>query len=104
MSQQRDDDARFIVVPRRASDRLRRLAVWVGWPLSLALLWGWMAWRAEPTLTALRAEHGELLRVHAATRGTPATFAVSTLMCADATIGYRPPGTYAPTADTGMCL
>lgn len=68
MSQQRDDDARFIVVPRRASDRLRRLAVWVGWPLSLALLWGWMAWRAEPALMALRAEHGELLRVHAETR------------------------------------
>lgn len=68
MSHQRDDDARFIVVPRRASDRLRRLAVGVGWPLSLALLWGWMAWRAEPALTALRAEHGDLLAVHAELR------------------------------------
>ena len=27
------------------------------------------------------------------TRRTPATFAVSTLMCADAIIGYLPPGT-----------
>jgi len=64
----RDNDARFIVVPRRASDRLRRWAIVVGWPLSLVLLWGWMAWRAEPALTALRAEHGELLAVHAETR------------------------------------
>ena len=68
MSHQRDDDARFIVVPRRASDRLRRLAVLVGWPLSLVLLWGWMEWRAEPALTALRAEHGELLKLHAEVR------------------------------------
>ena len=29
----------------------------------------------------------------ATTRGTPAAFAVTTLMCAEATIGYRPPGT-----------
>lgn len=68
MSPQRDDDSRFIVVPRRASDRLRRWAVWIGWPLSLLLVWAWMAWRAEPALTALRAEHGELLKVHAEAR------------------------------------
>ena len=29
----------------------------------------------------------------AITRFTPATFAVSTLICAEATIGYLPPGT-----------
>jgi hypothetical protein len=40
--------------------------------------------------------------VHAATRSTPATFAVTIVMCADATSGYRPPGMYAPAADTGM--
>lgn len=68
MSAQRDDDSRFIVVPRRASDRVRRWAVRLGWPLSLLALWGWMAWRAEPALTALRAEHGELLTVHAELR------------------------------------
>ncbi len=68
MSAQRDDDSRFIVVPRRASDRLRRFAVLVGWPLSLLALWAWMAWRAEPQLTALRAEHGELLKTHAEAR------------------------------------
>lgn len=60
------EDARFIVVPRRASDRLRRLAVRVGWPLSLLALWALMAWRAEPALTALRAEHAELRQAHAA--------------------------------------
>lgn len=68
MNAPRDDDARFIVVPRRASDRLRRWAIVAGWPLSLVLLWGWMAWRAEPALTALRAEHGELLAAYAETR------------------------------------
>lgn len=68
MSTQRDDDSRFIVVPRRASDRLRRWVVRIGWPLSLLALWGWMAWRAEPALTALRVEHGELLKVHAEAR------------------------------------
>lgn len=68
MSAQRDDDSRFIVVPRRASDRVRRWAVRLGWPLSLLALWGWMAWRAEPALTALRDEHGELLTVHAELR------------------------------------
>jgi hypothetical protein len=68
MSLPRTDDTRFIVVPRRASDRLRRIAVWVGWPLSLGALWAWMAWQAEPALTALRAEHGELLKVHAEAR------------------------------------
>ena len=40
---------------------------------------------------------GLLRRVHggavAITRGTPATFAVTTLMCAEATSGYLPPGT-----------
>jgi hypothetical protein len=68
VSHQRDDDSRFIVVPRRASDRLRRLAVLVGWPLSLLVLWGWMVWRADPALTTLRTEHGELLKVHAEVR------------------------------------
>ncbi len=60
------DDARFIVVPRRASDRLRRLAVVVGWPLSLLALWAFMVWRAEPALTALRAEHAGLQQAHTA--------------------------------------
>ncbi len=55
-----------MVVPRRASDRLRRLAVWAGWPLSLLLLWAWSAWRAEPALTSLRAEHASLVQAHAA--------------------------------------
>ena len=68
MSAQRDDDSRFIVVPRRPSDRLRRWAVLAGWPLSLLLVWAWMAWRAEPAFTALRAEHGELLKWHAEAR------------------------------------
>ena len=58
-------DAGFIVVPRRASDRLRRWAVRVGWPLSLLALWGWMTWRAEPALTALRADHAALSTEHA---------------------------------------
>jgi hypothetical protein len=68
MPPQRTDGSRFIVVPRRASDRLRRLGVLVGWPLSLVALWAWMAWQAEPQLTALRAEHGELLKAHAEAR------------------------------------
>lgn len=36
------------------------------------------------------------------TRPTPATFAVVMLMSAEATRGYRPPGTYAPTVATGI--
>jgi len=59
------DDTRFIVVPRRASDRLRRLAVRIGWPASLLALWGFMVWHADPALTALRAEHAELAQAHA---------------------------------------
>ncbi|HAI58959.1 MAG TPA: hypothetical protein DCM32_03670 [Xanthomonadaceae bacterium] len=62
---QSSEHAGFIVVPRRASDRLRRWAVGLGWPLSLLLLWGWMVWRAEPALTALRAEHARLELEHA---------------------------------------
>ena len=73
MSAERDDDSRFIVVPRRASDRLRRWAVRIGWPLTLLALWGWMAWRAEPALTALRAEHDALLTTHAEARAELAT-------------------------------
>src|ERR1700731_4980406 len=42
--------------------------------------------------------------VAAITRLTPATLAVTTLIWADATIGYLPPGTYAPTLLTGMFL
>lgn len=68
VSSNRPEDTRFIVVPRRASDRLRRLAVVVGWPLSLLLLWAWMSWQAEPALTTLRAEHADLQAAHAATR------------------------------------
>lgn len=56
-----------MVVPRRASDRLRRWAVRLGWPLSLLALWALLAWRAEPALTALRAEHAALEIAHAAT-------------------------------------
>lgn len=66
MSSSPPDDARFIVVPRRASDRVRRIAVQVGWPLSLLALWAFMAWRAEPAFTALREEHGALKQDHAA--------------------------------------
>lgn len=62
------DDPRFIVVPQRPSDRLRRVAVAVGWPLSLLALWAWMAWRAEPALTALRAEHAQLVEAHDASQ------------------------------------
>ena len=65
MSLNRVDDARFVVVPRRASDRLRRIAVLVGWPLSLVALWAWMSLRAEPALTTLRAEHAALQQAHA---------------------------------------
>lgn len=64
----RPDDARFVVVPRRASDRVRRALVVFGWPLSLLLLGAWMAWRAEPALTALRVEHGELQAAYATMR------------------------------------
>src|SRR5438309_109593 len=42
--------------------------------------------------------------VAAITRLTPATLAVTTLIWADATIGYLPPGMYAPTLLTGMFL
>lgn len=56
-----------MVVPRRASDRLRRWAVRIGWPASLLLLWAFMAWRAEPALVELRAEHAALRREHAET-------------------------------------
>lgn len=65
MPANRSDDARFVVVPRRTSDRVRRLLVLVGWPLSLVLVWAWMAWRAEPALTALRIEHAALETEHA---------------------------------------
>ena len=37
-----------------------------------------------------------------AIRFTPATLAVTTLMWAEATMGYFPPGTYEPTLFTGM--
>ena len=40
--------------------------------------------------------------VQAAIRSTPATFAVTMVMCADAVSGYRPPGMYAPDDATGM--
>jgi hypothetical protein len=64
VSSNRSDDTRFIVVPRRTSDQVRRWAVLIGWPLSLLLLWGWMAWRAGPELVALRTEHAELQSEH----------------------------------------
>ena len=38
----------------------------------------------------------------ATTLGTPATFGVITVMWADASMGYRPPGMYEPLEPTGM--
>jgi len=65
VSSNRVDDTQFIVVPRRSGDRLRRLVVLVGWPLSLLILGALLVWRAEPALTALRAEHAALEQAHA---------------------------------------
>jgi hypothetical protein len=41
--------------------------------------------------------------VHATTSSTPATFAVTIVMCADAVSGKRPPGMYAPDRSIGTC-
>ena len=66
MATNRADDAHFMVVPRRASDRVKRRAVLIGWPLSLIALAALLLWRAEPALTELRAEHAALEQAHAA--------------------------------------
>lgn len=66
MTDPRPDDSAFVVVPRRPGERLRRAALWLGWPLSLLLLALWMQHRAGPGAVALRAEHAELQKRHAA--------------------------------------
>lgn len=59
-----DDDRAFVVVPRRPGERLRRAALWLGWPLSLLLLAAWMQHRAGPGVVALRADHAALQERH----------------------------------------
>lgn len=66
MADLRSDDSGFVVVPRRPGERLRRAALWLGWPLSLLLLAAWMQHRAGPGVVALRADHAELQARHAA--------------------------------------
>ena len=70
-----------------------RLAILAG--ISGLLLAGMISGAALWIIAAITAGLGSPLKggVHATMRGTPATEAVSTDICAEATIGNLPPGT-----------